>query len=117
MKAIIQFIKGVEETTIPTINITRSTDGTTGTATFIFEDASLFYSSINPESEISGMYLIDKEGVLSTKDLNAKFIEGKPKTLQALYIMKNAEAWDRFMRFMERYSDENNLTFIRAELN
>jgi len=60
------------------------------------------------------MFLIDKEGVLSTKDLNAKFIEGKPKTLEALYIMKNAEAWDRFMRFMERYSDENNLTFIRA---
>nr|YP_010206993.1 PsbW [Alaria crassifolia]YP_011006814.1 Photosystem II reaction center protein W [Hedophyllum nigripes]QWK43040.1 photosystem II protein W [Saccharina subsessilis]UAX21590.1 PsbW [Alaria crassifolia]WAM63959.1 Photosystem II reaction center protein W [Hedophyllum nigripes] len=114
MKAIIQFIKGVEETTIPTINITRSTDGTTGTATFIFEDASLFYTGVNPESEITGMFLIDKEGTLSTKDLNAKFIEGKPKTLQALYIMKNAEAWDRFMRFMERYSDENNLTFTRA---
>ena len=56
MKAIIQFIKGVEETTIPTINITRSTDGTTGTATFIFEDASLFYTGISPESEITGMF-------------------------------------------------------------
>ena len=114
MKAVIQFIKGIEETTIPTINITRSTDGSTGTATFTFEDASIFYTGISPESEITGMFLIDKEGTLSTRDLNAKFIQGKPKTLQAIYIMKNAEAWDRFMRFMERYSDENNLTFIRA---
>ena len=87
MKPIIQFIKGVEETTIPTINITRSTDGTTGTATFIFEDPSLFYTGINPESEISGMFLIDEEGILTTNDLNAKFIEGQPKTLEALSML------------------------------
>ncbi|CAN0325418.1 unnamed protein product [Ascophyllum nodosum] len=117
MKAVIEFIKGIEETTIPIINITRSPDGTTGTATFIFEDASLFYTGINSQNEITGMFLIDKEGTLSTRDINAKFIQGKPKTLQAVYIMKNAEAWDRFMRFMERYSDQNNLTFIKAEIN
>ncbi len=114
MKPIIQFIKGIDETTIPNINITRSTDGSTGTATFTFEDASIFYKVVSPQSEITGMFLIDQEGTLSTKDINAKFIQGKPKTLQAVYIMKNAEAWDRFMRFMERYSKENNLTFIRA---
>nr|YP_009327076.1 photosystem II reaction center protein W [Pleurocladia lacustris]ANS57606.1 photosystem II reaction center protein W [Pleurocladia lacustris]ANS57750.1 photosystem II reaction center protein W [Pleurocladia lacustris] len=115
MKAIIQFIEGAQETTVPTINITRSKDGSTGTATFIFEDPSLFSTTINPESQVSGMYLIDDEGVLSTKDLTANFIAGKPKTLKAIYIMKNAQAWDRFMRFMEKYLDENNLTFIRAE--
>ncbi|CAL8412715.1 unnamed protein product [Sargassum natans] len=117
MKAVIQFIKGIEETTIPIINITRSPDGTTGTATFIFEDASLFYAGISSQSEITGMFLIDNEGTLSTRDINAKFIQGKPKTLQAIYIMKNAEAWDRFMRFMERYSEQNNLTFIKAKIS
>nr|YP_011007377.1 Photosystem II reaction center protein W [Scytothamnus australis]WAM64806.1 Photosystem II reaction center protein W [Scytothamnus australis] len=114
MRAVIQFIRGVEETTIPIINITRSTDGSTGTATFIFEDASIFYAVVKPQNEITGMFLIDKEGTLSTRDVNAKFIAGKPRTIQAIYIMKNAEAWDRFMRFMERYSNENDLTFIRA---
>nr|WRW10721.1 photosystem II reaction center protein W [Ascoseira mirabilis] len=114
MKAVIQFIKGIEETTIPIINITRSTDGTTGTATFVFEDARIFYTEISTQSEITGMFLNDSEGTLMTKDISVKFMRGKPKILQAIYIMKNIEAWDRFMRFMERYSEENKLTFIRA---
>lgn len=114
MKAAIQFIKGIDETTIPLINITRSIDGTTGTATFTFKDANILYKNVSKEGEIKGMFLVDKEGTLSTRDLNAKFIQGKPTTIQATYIMKNAESWDRFMRFMERYSDEHNLTFIRA---
>nr|YP_011007516.1 Photosystem II reaction center protein W [Sporochnus bolleanus]WAM64945.1 Photosystem II reaction center protein W [Sporochnus bolleanus] len=114
MKAVIKFIKEIEETTIPNINITRSTDGTTGTATFIFENPSIFYNVVSPQTEITGMFLIDEEGTLSTKDVNAKFIQGKPKILQAIYIIKDNENWDRFMRFMERYSNENNLTFIRA---
>ena len=58
MKAAIQFIKGIEETTIPIINITRSPDGSTGTATFIFEDASLFYTGVSSQSEITGMFLL-----------------------------------------------------------
>ena len=60
------------------------------------------------------MFLIDQEGTISTRDINAKFIQGKPKTIQATYIIKSSEAWDRFMRFMERYAEENELTFIRA---
>nr|YP_010185319.1 photosystem II protein W [Ishige okamurae]QVJ99663.1 photosystem II protein W [Ishige okamurae]WAM64101.1 Photosystem II reaction center protein W [Ishige okamurae] len=114
MKAAIQFIKGINENTIPLINITRSIDGTTGTATFIFENPNILYNNVGENSEITGMFLVDKEGILSTKDINAKFIQGKPTTIQAIYIIKSAEAWDRFMRFMERYSEENDLTFTRA---
>nr|QWK41903.1 photosystem II protein W [Protohalopteris sp.] len=117
MKAVIQFIKGIDEITIPIVNITRSRDGSTGTATFIFEYPSIFYkmvSNVSDEKEITGMFLIDQEGTLSTRDINAKFIQGKPKTIQATYIIKSSESWDRFMRFMERYAEENQLTFIRA---
>ena len=114
MKATIQFIKGIDETTIPTVNITRSRDGSTGTATFTFDNANILYKNVSQNNEINGMFLIDKEGTLSTKDINAKFIDGKPTTIQAVYIIKSSESWDRFMRFMERYADENNLTFIRA---
>jgi photosystem II protein len=60
------------------------------------------------------MYLIDKEGTLETRDVNARFLNGKPKAIEAIYIMKNPEAWDRFMRFMERYSEENGLRFAKA---
>lgn len=114
MKPIIQFIKGINESTIPLVNITRSRDGSTGTATFIFENPTIFYNILDTKNEITGMFLIDKEGTLSTRDITAKFIQGKPKTIQATYIIKNSESWDRFMRFMERYASENELTFIRS---
>ena len=29
--------------------------------------------------------------------------------LEAIYLMKSAEEWERFMRFMERYAEENEL--------
>jgi photosystem II protein len=36
---------------------------------------------------------------------------GKPSTIECKYVMKNTYDWDRFMRFMERYAEENNLGF------
>lgn len=114
MNAVIQFAKGINELTIPVVNITRSRDGSTGTATFIFQNPNIFYKVLGSENEITGMFLIDTEGTLSTRDITVKFIQGKPKTIQATYIIKNSDSWDRFMRFMERYATKNNLTFIRA---
>ena len=38
------------------------------------------------------------------------------KQLNAIYIMKSPEAWDRFMRFMERYSETNGLSFYESKL-
>ena len=62
------------------------------------------------------MYLVDSEGSLVTKDVNARFVNGKPKSIEAVYIMKSPDAWDRFMRFMERYGEENGLTFTKTSL-
>jgi photosystem II protein len=116
-KAALQFIKGMDEITIPRVQLTRSRDGSTGTATFFFENPSIFEKSTEKEGEITGLYLIDEEGILATKDVNAHFINGKPISIEAVYIMKNPEAWDRFMRFMERYSEENGLSFIKLDID
>ena len=61
------------------------------------------------------MYLIDTEGTLETRHINACFINGKPETIESIYIMKNLEEWERFMRFMERYSEINGLVFTKAK--
>ena len=45
---------------------------------------------------------------------NAQFINGKPEAIECIYIMKNPEAWDRFIRFMERYGETNGLVFTKA---
>ena len=114
MKAHIQFIKGVDEKVLPNVRLTRSRDGSTGTATFHFKNANILDKSLALNGEITGMYMIDIEGVLETRDVSAQFLNGKPKAVVAIYIMKSSEAWDRFIRFMERYAESNKLVFTKA---
>ena len=114
MEAKIQFIKGFDEKVLPDVRLTRSRDGSTGTATFRFKNPNILDKNSAKEGEITGMYLIDEEGLLETRDVNARFVNGKPEAIEAIYIMKSPEAWDRFMRFMERYGQSNGLVFTKA---
>ena len=115
--ASIQFIQNINETVIPEIKLTRSRDGNTGTATFKFQNPDIIQLSMEDKGNIQGMYLVDAEGEMMTKDVNAKFINGKPEAIECMYIIKSPEEWDRFMRFMETYSKENNLVFKKANQN
>ncbi|MBE9177519.1 photosystem II reaction center protein Psb28 [Oculatella sp. LEGE 06141] len=108
----IQFTRGVTEDVIPDVRLTRSKDGTNGTATFYFQNPRALDN--DRTDEITGMYLIDEEGELETREVKAKFVNGQPDALEALYVIKSVDQWDRFMRFMERYSEENGLGFNKA---
>ncbi|PIA40049.1 hypothetical protein AQUCO_02500043v1 [Aquilegia coerulea] len=112
VKPVIQFIQGTDEQTVPDVRLTKSRDGTNGMAIFSFDEPSVF-DSTGELGEITGFYMIDEEGVLSSVDVNAKFVNGKPARIEAKYIMRTPRDWDRFMRFMERYSDANGLQFVK----
>jgi photosystem II protein len=114
MIAHIQFIKGINENFLPDIRLTRSRDGSTGTATFRFKNSNILDKSFALNGEITGMYMIDKEGVLETRDISVNFVNGKPQGVESIYIMKSSKDWDRFMRFMERYGESNGLVFTKA---
>ncbi len=114
MEAKIQFIRGLDEKVLPDVRLTRSRDGSTGTATFRFKNPNILNKAIVQEGEITGMYLIDEEGILETRDVNARFRNGKPEAIESIYIMKNTEAWDRFLRFMQRFGAINGLVFTKA---
>lgn len=105
----IQFSKGIDEEAIPEVRLTRSRSGESGTATFEF---------INPKAlsnasteDITGMYMIDEEGEIVTREVKGRFVNGKPEALEVLYVMKSAQEWERFMRFMDRYAQDNELGF------
>ncbi|MBW4620804.1 MAG: photosystem II reaction center protein Psb28 [Cyanosarcina radialis HA8281-LM2] len=108
----IQFSRGVKEEVIPEVRLTRSRSGNSGTATFYFQNPKAL--SIDNMEEITGMYMIDEEGELIGRDVNAKFINGKPEAIEAVYLMKSSDDWDRFMRFMDRYAKENDLGFNQS---
>jgi len=108
----IQFVKGIDEEVIPDVRLTRSRDGSNGTATFYFQNPKAL-SNGNTE-EITGMYMIDEEGELVTREVKGKFINGKPEALEVLYLMRTTDEWDRFMRFMERYAQEHGLGFNQS---
>ncbi len=108
----IQFSRGISEDVVPDVRLTRSKDGTNGTATFYFENPNALATE-NVE-EITGMYLVDDEGEMVTREVKAKFVNGKPEAIEAVYVIKSTEQWERFMRFMERYADEHGLGFSKS---
>jgi photosystem II protein len=108
----IQFSQGVAETVVPDIRVTRARDGSSGTATFYFQNPDALSGDSN--LQVTGMYLVDEEGELVSRDVNAKFVNGQPEAIEAVYIMRSAAEWDRFMRFMERYAEQNDLGFSKA---
>ena len=108
----IQFSKGIDEGTVPDVRLTRSRDGKQSTATFYFQNPSIL--SGNDADDITGMYMIDEEGEIVTREVKGKFINGKPEALEVFYIMNSNSEWDRFMRFMERYAEEHDLGFNKS---
>ncbi|MBN3926851.1 photosystem II reaction center protein Psb28 [Nostoc sp. NMS4] len=109
----IQFSRGLDEEVTPDVRLTRSRTGDSGTATFIFTNPKILDQGTT--EDITGMYLIDEEGEIITREVKAKFVNGKPEELEALYVMKSPQEWDRFMRFMERYAEENDLGLSKNE--
>lgn len=105
----IQFVKGVSEKVVPNVKLTRARDGSSGVATFKFDMPNVFDASTASQGDVTGMFLIDEEGELSTTDVNASFSNGKPQSIESTYVMTSPEQWDRFMRFMDRYGAANGL--------
>lgn len=113
MASSMQFIKGIDEPTIPDVKLTRSRDGSSGTATFVFQNPAIFEAS-SELGDITGLYMTDDEGTIQTVDVQAKFVNGKPDKIEVKYVMRSSFEWDRFMRFMERYAEDKGLGFQKS---
>jgi len=113
MGAAIQFFRGVDEPVVPDIRLTRSRDGRTGQALFVFEQP----EALAPETmgDITGMFMVDDEGSLVTREVKARFVNGKASALEATYTWKNTEDFERFMRFAQRYAESHDLGFSGRE--
>ena len=109
MAAAIQFFRGVDEPVVPDIRLTRSRDGRTGQALFVFEEP----LALAPETmgDITGMFLVDEEGELVSREVKARFVNGKASAIEATYTWKTNDDFERFMRYAQRYADSHDLGF------
>ena len=108
-KATIQFFRGVNESAVPEIRLTRSRDGRTGQAFFVFQNPDALTNEAM--SEMKGMIMADEEGELVTRDVNARFVNGQASALEAIYTWKSEIDFERFMRFAKRYANSNGMGY------
>ena len=99
--------RGTAEEIVPDVKVTRSKTGNSGTATFYFEDPKILGQGNT--DEIQGLFLVDEEGSIVSREVKGKFVNGKARGIEAVLIMKSAEEFERFVRFMEKYATENGL--------
>tara|TARA_B100000945_G_scaffold319901_1_gene328319 strand:+ start:287 stop:640 length:354 start_codon:yes stop_codon:yes gene_type:complete len=108
-EARIQFLNDVNEPVVPEIRLTRGKDGTTGQAFFTFENPQAL--SKLSSGEITGMKMIDQEGEIITKEVKARFVDGEPTFIEAVYSWRNNNDFERFMRFANSYAKSNGLGY------
>jgi len=76
MTAKLQLTRGIDEEATD-VKITRSKDGDTSVAVFIFDALNCMTGENASTNEILGMYMIDEEGEMITRNVNAKIAIGK----------------------------------------
>ncbi|KAJ9528294.1 hypothetical protein QJQ45_014263, partial [Haematococcus lacustris] len=113
--ASLQFVRGVDEPTVPEVRLTRARTGGSGQALFVFDNPSVFQASSNM-GEITGLFMVDDEGTLTTTDVKAKFVNGKPQIIEAKFNMRSSFEWDRFMRFMDSLRSNLNWDAVAQQL-
>ena len=109
----IEFIEGVEEKSSPIIKLTKSRNGKTGTATFVFINPTIFEISNNTNIIITNLTLKWEEKRISTNDLEVLFKNGKPFLIKAIFIFKNSKEWFDFLNLINFYSKEIGLSFSK----
>ena len=111
MKPQIQFVSGFEEMTVPRrVRLTKSENGETGTATFLFFEPTVFSIFLDNDSintlPIKGMDLIWDKKKITSKDIKIYFKNGKPTVIRSILIFRNSKDWFNFLNFMNSYSKE-----------
>jgi photosystem II protein len=59
--------------------------------------------------------MVDEEGELVTREVKARFVNGKASALEATFTWKSSSDFERFMRFAQRYADSHDLGFSGSE--
>ena len=99
----IQFVKGKNEKDHPEIRLFRNLDGQKGKAVYKFYKPTTI--TLTNYKSVQKMFLIDSEGVLSTKKIDLSISEDHIKEVKSTYNWNSEKEFERFMRFAKRYAN------------
>lgn len=100
------------ETGLPLIQLTRSINGETGTATFIFLKSDFLSTLSNLKNlPIKKISLISDKNIIEITDISIFFKNGNPFLIKAILILKSPKEWFDFLYFMNNYSKQIGLSF------
>ena len=108
----IEFLEGYQEKSLTLVKLTKSRNGQTGTATFIFIQPTLFKLLYFQKRNLESISLIMNNEKITSFDIKVAFKEGKPFLLKAIFLFKNSNEWFIFLNFMGQYSKETGLSFL-----
>ena len=103
--AAIQFVKGKNEKDLPEIRLFRNNDGKTGRALYKFSKPTTI--TLENSNTIQRMYLIDEEGILSTRKIDLSFSDNNSMEVKSTYSWSSEKEFERFMRFAKRYANSH----------
>jgi len=83
--------RGLKEPVVPDIRLSRTKTGEKGSAKFYFDQPTILGDQ--QTEEITGMYLIDEEGEIVTREVKGKFINGKPMAIEATVTFNSPAEW------------------------
>ena len=109
----IQFFNGIDEKVVPQIRLTKSRNGDAGQAYFRFDNPEALSS--DNFKEIQGMYLLDEEGQITSREIHIAVSRknGKYIAIEAIYSWRTERDFNRFMRFANRYANKFGLSYER----
>jgi len=111
MCAYIEFFPNIREKSLPLIKLTRSKNGKTGTATFLFVLPEIFDVTYSSSLAITKMSIIFLKKKLSTSNIKVFFKNGNPFFIKSVFLFRNSGEWFQFLQFINLYSKQSGLLF------
>jgi photosystem II 13kDa protein len=106
-----EFVEGIEEKKIPIIKLSRSRNGETGTATFLFIKPNFLENEENYSSQkLEKLTLLWNNDILISEKLSVIFHETRPFGIKVIFLLKKNKEWIFFFNFLRFYIRERGIS-------
>ena len=101
----------LKEESLPFIELTKSRNGQTGTATFVFFQPTFLTKKENILFPIHTISLVSTKRKIKSKEIEILFWKGQPSFLKVIFLFRNSKEWFEFLVILNSFSKEKGFVF------